>query len=986
MRKISCLLVVLLVLGLCACGKKEDSMTSVDATTNSAPQIEEATPDTGRETNSRDSCDITDITYTTGVTLTNNEMYDKERRKFDFNTKLGDFDGFEVWGEGTQTFITNIEGNIIVKLLVKNTSSEDIAFTIKDMDEKDCSGEYTKYIMDFIALWHPNGISKYVLTPGSEKVIEVDFSLAHYPIESDLIADFNFNVTFGIMDVDGNYKEHTVYVTENIGFLVEETLRSDAYCNAIVSGRIVDENGNPVAGADVEVLNPFIGMFDTQYTDENGYYTITTVAAKNTYADAWREMALTVCKEGYNRRYIPVYPKNNQTVTADITLYPQDEQLIYEEVAIVDTGLQSYEYDTDHSSVITFVPFHTGYDPKKVSDKIRATSTDFDGNVLFTYALPQEIPYVDVSEDGQYSVVMVNELDGGFRTVILDRNGNEVYATHDLPATDKPFAPKANEIASAMTRCAELSNDNQYLIVSDTEGDIWFIDWQNDKVIYSDWLTGQVRNIKFSKDGKEVYISTGGGNMYAFDLTGKLLWQTDTQSWATKMEVTEKYVVVTTKCAGKNLLVYDRKTGDLVWEYVTMQNNMALDISPDEKYLWYGAHSSSTFSKIGCSIFELETGKLVGMLNDQNNNSGEFSVDGSKIITRDGSNVNIYNAKNGALLWTKWFTEGDSPLNTAIAFNEDCTKFAVAMNDENISDGFGRVHFYKYAGVENNTAENNEDREDRREENNDNADAFLSIVKVKINPEMNIYLDSSKSIIYVECVNNDARKLVEYISEGEVLVGRPFTTGLEIILTSAIDSGYLKEKADVDISLDEISINYEADYAKVLEDVDDVVQNVISDRHIDFNCNVTSEDYRVRDDREEPFDIMLVPGYEPNSEPDRESNRESNREPSQNGNTICKECNGTGTIVVVEERVKNVYNGTPCHICGDVGTVDDGMHGGKRAECGECRGYGASHSVGDVDEGSGGFNGDYRGYAFDEKTVVEERSETCHVCGGRGSY
>lgn len=90
--------------------------------------------------------------------------------------------------------------------------------------------------------------------------------------------------------------------------------------------------------------------------------------------------------------------------------------------------------------------------------------------------------------------------------------------------------------------------------------------------------------------------------------------------------------------------------------------------------------------------------------------------------------------------------------------------------------------------------------------------------------------------------------------------------------------------------------------------------------------------------------------------------------------------------MVIEEVTRNVYNGTPCHICNDVGTVDDGMHGGKRAECGECRGYGASHSVGDVDDGTGGFNGDYRGYAFDEKTVMEERSEACRVCGGYGSY
>lgn len=272
--------------------------------------------------------------------------------------------------------------------------------------------------------------------------------------------------------------------------------------------------------------------------------------------------------------------------------------------------------------------------------------------------------------------------------------------------------------------------------------------------------------------------------------------------------------------------------------------------------------------------------------------------------------------------------------------------------------------------TETNSIETTENNEDRKEENSYNADNFLSIVKVKINPEMDIYLDSFKNIIYVEYVNDDARKFAEAISDsGEVLVGRPFLTGLEIVLNSAIDSGYLKENADVDISLDEISINYEADYEKVLEGVDDVVQNVISKKDMEFHCNVTSEDYRVRDDREEPG-------------PDRESDRESN----QNGNTICHECNGTGTVVIVEEHVKTVYNGTPCRICNDVGTVDDGKHGGERAECGECRGYGASHSVGDVDDGSVVVNGDYHDYAFDEKTVMEEHSETCHVCGGRGFY
>ena len=96
----------------------------------------------------------------------------------------------------------------------------------------------------------------------------------------------------------------------------------------------------------------------------------------------------------------------------------------------------------------------------------------------------------------------------------------------------------------------------------------------------------------------------------------------------------------------------------------------------------------------------------------------------------------------------------------------------------------------------------------------------------------------------------------------------------------------------------------------------------------------------------------------------------------------CESCLGTGTVTITESYTVREYNGTPCHICGDVGTVDDGKHGGKRAICGECMGYGASHSVGSTDRGS--YNGDYANYAFDDKVITNEHSETCPACNGTG--
>lgn len=60
---------MLLVLGLCACGNKEDTMTPVDSAMNIGPQ-EETAPDTEMETNT------TGVTDTTGVRSNNNDNAD----------------------------------------------------------------------------------------------------------------------------------------------------------------------------------------------------------------------------------------------------------------------------------------------------------------------------------------------------------------------------------------------------------------------------------------------------------------------------------------------------------------------------------------------------------------------------------------------------------------------------------------------------------------------------------------------------------------------------------------------------------------------------------------------------------------------------------------------------------------------------------------------------------------------------------------------
>lgn len=957
MKKSRLLFAIIFALVLCSCGKgndvnpvQEQTPENVITDTQETVKEEKPEPEDVRE----------EITYTSGVSISNNAMYDAKRREFDFNTKLGDFDGFEVWSEGTMTYIHNIEGNIIVMLLVKNTSDKTMSFTIKDIGIDDTYGGWKDYITDMEVLWHPNGAANYVLAPGEEKTVEYDFANAYAPIEGDRTADFNFPAVFGLLDDKGNYKEVSVEVSESLCHLSKDTLFSDAYYNAVVEGRILDENGNPVEGADVEVINPFIEILDRKYTDADGRFSITTVAAKNTFAEAWREMCLAVNKEGYNKRYIPVYPKTNQTLTAEVTIYPMDQPNIYNEVAVVDTGLQAYEFDTDNKSIISFVPFHSGYDPAKIADKVNLTTTDFEGNVIYSYRLPQETPFVDVSDDGKYTVVPLSDLGGGFKVSILDNSGKEVYSTHDLPVVDKPFAPSADDIKRGVSRCAQLSHDNKYLMASGADGDIWLIDWKKDEVIFSDWLMGQVREIKFSNDNSKVIASSGGGVLRAYDMSGNILWEADTQTWATKMEVTEKYVVLVTKCAGKNLLVYDINSGNLVWEYATMQNNMSLSVSPDEKYVWYGAHSSSSFSKIGCSIFELDTGKLVGMLNDQNNLIGAFSPDGSKIVTRDHNNIYVYNAKSGALLWTKWYSVGDFTMNASGCFNEDGTRFAVAMSEKYSNGGYGEVHFYEFAGLE--STEKTDD-------------IFMAKVHVKINPEVDLWIDENGTIIDVDTNNPDGRRVLNQLTIDEIsLIGKSLTEGIEIFVGTSIAEGFLNDGGKVTVEVDEIRIQYEDRVKDILDDADKGVTKACKDSGIGATYDADPTNYHVRDDRHDNSDDHHDGGH------DNSDDHHDGGEPSGDGDRECDLCFGTG----IENGKCGRCDGDGILEAEDIEQICGTCHGKKQrlvvagdgsssyyATCDTCKGKGVTYHHDDARE-------------CDECHGTGTSEGTCHRCNGTG--
>lgn len=776
-----------------------------------------------------------EVTFRSGLKIENNDMYDGSKREFKFDKLLAEMGEFKLYWDGAEDHIDNVDGDIYIPILIKNESNEAAAFSFSGYR---MSGDMAEHAKSDVTLVHPNGAGNYYLEPGEDIIGEIDIALLYDITDPDLEGKFCIEVDFGVTKPRGYYKKYTFKIEENLKHLSQEAFDADEYNNATISGVITDNEGNPIVDANVQVVTSLADIKRDAVTDANGKYSITVPAAKSVISNAWREAVVEVSYMGYAQRNIPVYPKNNQTVIADITLYPQTEMLDYELVKTVDLGIQAYEHDTNGENIV-FVPFHSELEQSIVDKECRATVTDFDGNVKFTYDLPQEIPYVDISKDGNYVILPIDYINGGFKIVVLNPDGTEYYATSTLEETEIALERDAGRVENTMSRCVQLSDDNKYLAVGDVNGDFWLIDMEKDEVVFSDWTMAQVRNIKFEHDNSVLYVSDGAGKIAAYDFSGKKLWKCDVVSWATEMEITEKYIICTTKCAGVNLNVIDKATGKLMWNYPTMTSSKSLAISPDEKYLWYGAHSTSAYSVIGCSIFDIETGELVYILDHENNPEGAFSADGSKIVARSRKAISVYDAKNGALLFTEKLPSEDFTGNFVSATNADMSKFVITTANPQKDGNYGVASFYKYVGVKEIDASGTDiATSGNNMDSDDNAECFR--IEVKAYVDIDVSLDKHGNVLGL--YDHDGK--VDELGMIEARVkGKSFNEALFAILEWRGKKGNLRRIDAVEINVLKVVDTEIIHLDRNLTDAESTCKDVGQAFDATYEVRINSTDY-----------------------------------------------------------------------------------------------------------------------------------------------
>ena len=112
---------------------------------------------------------------------------------------------------------------------------------------------------------------------------------------------------------------------------------------------------------------------------------------------------------------------------------------------------------------------------------------------------------------------------------------------------------------------------------------------------------------------------------------------------------------------------------------------------------------------------------------------------------------------------------------------------------------------------------------------------YVSVVQVKINPTVNLYLDKDSKILAVEYVNADAKETYDKIEKD--LVGVSLEAAMDLVVKTAADEGYLKENKEISIDVIE-NKSEEIKDTQILKTVKETVKTTLDEKKIEITINI----------------------------------------------------------------------------------------------------------------------------------------------------
>ena len=239
----------------------------------------------------------------------------------------------------------------------------------------------------------------------------------------------------------------------------------------------------------------------------------------------------------------------------------------------------------------------------------------------------------------------------------------------------------------------------------------------------------------------------------------------------------------------------------------------------------------------------------------------------------------------------------------------------------------------------------------------------VSTILVEINPSFKLLINSEGKVLDVIPQNEDAEEIMDGIVFKDGSTYRYFEDVMDDILTQADNAGYIKEKTTINITILETESNASFN-EDLVESFEEKVNEYSKDNDYSLISNFKEEESAIELEVEDEVEHKICATC------NGKGVIITDEATSEEIETACVECNGTGKntrTLIEEEEVRNSY---VCPYCGNTGVLDDGMHGGKTAECGYCTTSGGTREWNEL--------------AYDKVQIERTIVEDCNHCNGTG--
>lgn len=502
-------------------------------------------------------------------------------------------------------------------------------------------------------------------------------------------AEYQYLMKVSVFPLYHEEKKISVTLSNKIFILSEKTIKFPDDINRInpnfwVSGYVFDKDTNQPL-QNVKIKGWANNIESSVFTDKNGFYKLPFFAHKRITSNEFMELNITTEAPNFLAYNKTIIPKLNEDYKLDIYLEKSKTSADYILKKKYNTGpLHLHRGDgSKDNNYFALVPFHSvGVSEEDIKNNAYLWFFNKEGDLLWKYKLGYQDTTVDVSDDGEYIATAVQS-DNPY-AVLLNKKGESLWK----------FYPPENKNPTEV----QISHNNKYYAVGCGDGSLYLLDRATGKIIWSNFLEGQIRNIKFEEDDSKMYVSEGHGYLYAISLDNNILWRTYVYSWTIDMDVSKNFIFTGAK-VGRYVTLLDKKTGKVFWRYPVEMVPDRLLIAPDESFFYIAI--SSGYSR---SIFLDKEGKVLYTLPIAGN-AAALSQDGQLMIVSTRSNapseaankdigvplVELINVKNGNSIWSVVMNDDltqNHPAHSAYAWISDDMKEIVVAN-------FQYVYFFE---------------------------------------------------------------------------------------------------------------------------------------------------------------------------------------------------------------------------------------------------------------------------------------------------